>query len=511
MDLSLLDGVDIEAFLDSATPEEIEAVHDYMEAIEAYKKYNKIEFYQPQVWQSGVINKGRDTAIRGLIAANRIGKSDVGTYELAIHLTGRYPEGWDGYRFNGPIDTLALGVDLNTISKPDQLQEKLLGKLDDRGTGFIPKDTIVEIKNKVGMGSGVAESVRVTHYDAEGNPDGVSRLLFGSYSQGQDVLMGLALQFVLIDEMPTDDAILPQCIKRTWSFRGDARVLCTFTPERGISRTVSSFWDEKGTHHSGLLRATLWDADIYTQEEKEMMASSIPPWQKSFSIEGIPSAGTGAVFQGIVKQNLTSPDLSNIPSHWKRLAAADIGFQDDFVVQFGAECPDTGELWVYDEMTFQQTDAIIIANAVKARQAGYIPLLLPRDAKFERGLGTTFQKIFRDAGCLMTDELAANWLLQPDGKNIAVAPGIMHLRDLMVKTLFKITFKADLFLKEFDMYSYDNNGKFKDKYNHSIDTCRYLSQGISRFGVSEKEAKQGKANEVSRNEWHDYNEEFEGY
>ena len=511
MQIDLLDNIDIEAFLASASDDEIMAVHEYMEAVETYKKYNKSLFYKPQSWQSGVINKGKEIAIRGLIAANRIGKSDVGTYELGLHLTGRYPEDWAGYRFSGPIDSLALGVDLATISKPDQLQEKLLGKLDDRGTGFIPKDAIVEIKNKVGMGAGVVESVRIQHYDADGKPDGISRLLFGSYSQGQDVLMGLALQFVLIDEMPTDDTILPQCIKRTWSFRGDARVLCTFTPERGISRTVSAFWDEKGTHHDGLIRATLWDADIYTDSEKQMMANSIPPWQKSFSIEGIPSAGTGAVFQGIMKENLVSPDLTNIPKHWKRLAACDIGFQDDFVVQFGATDPDTGELWVYDEMTFQQTDAVIIANAVKAKQSGYIPLLMPQDAKFERGLGTTFQKIFRDAGCIVNHELAANWHLQADGKNKNIAPGIMHLRDLMVKTLFKVTYKADLFLKEFDMYSYDNNGKFKDKYNHSIDCCRYLSQGIGRFGVSEKENQQGKDTDVSSAEWQEFYDQHQGY
>lgn len=430
---------------------------------------------------------------------------------MAIHLTGRYPKDWVGYRFTTPIDAIALGVDLGTISKPDQIQEKLLGKVEDRGTGFIPKDSIVEIKNKVGMGSGVAETVRVQHYDAEGKPDGISRLLFGSYSQGQDVLMGLALQFVLIDECPTDDTILPQSIKRTWGFKGDARVLCTFTPEKGINRTVSSFWDEKGEYHNGLVKATLWDSDIYTHEQKVSMSNSIPPWQKSFSIEGIPSAGTGAVFQGIMKENLVSPDLSNIPSKWKRMAACDIGFQDDFVVQFGAEDPDTGELWVYDEMTFKQTDAVLIANAVKAKQQGYIPLMMPQDAKFERGLGTTFQKIFREAGCLVNQELAANWRLQTDGKNKSIAPGVMYLRDLMQKALFKITHRAELFLKEFDMYSYDNNGKFKDKWNHSIDCSRYLSQGIHMYGISEEQARKGKATDVSRSEWNDFREEFEGY
>lgn len=71
MDITLLDEVDIEAFIASATDEEIEAVHDYMASVDNYKKYNKAEFYNLQEWQSGVITRGKNIAIRGLIAANR--------------------------------------------------------------------------------------------------------------------------------------------------------------------------------------------------------------------------------------------------------------------------------------------------------------------------------------------------------------------------------------------------------------------------------------------------------
>lgn len=162
-----------------------------------------------------------------------IGKSYFGTYELATHLTGRYPENWKGYKFKKPIASLALGVDMQSIAKPDAIQELLLGKPLDRGTGFIPKSDILDIQTAIGQGKGVAGKVMVQHYDSEGNPDGVSQLQFGSYSQGQDTIMGQALQFVLIDECPKDKTILPQCVKRTWSFEGDARVLCTFTPEAG--------------------------------------------------------------------------------------------------------------------------------------------------------------------------------------------------------------------------------------------------------------------------------------
>lgn len=280
----------------------------------------------------------------------------------------------------------------------------------------------------------------------------------------------------------------------------------------GLTETASAFWDTKGLYHSGLINISLYDLhDLYTKQELTTIISKIPPWQAEFRIYGRPSAGAGAVFAGILKSSFTYPEMPNPPAHWKRLAACDIGFQDDFVVMFGAEDPGTGEIWVYDEMTFQKTDAIIIANAVKAKQQGYIPLMMPQDAKFERGLGTTFQKIFKDAGCIVCQDLAANWRLQVDGKNKSIAPGIMFIRDIMQKGLFKMTAGASLFFKEFELYSYGDDGRFKDKHNHAVDTCRYLTQSLGKYGISADEAKQGKANEVSRNEWHDYNEEFEGY
>src|SRR6267154_2348992 len=51
---------------------------------------------------------GVDHRERLMLAANRIGKTEgVGGYELALHLTGWYPDWWTGRRFDKAISAWA--------------------------------------------------------------------------------------------------------------------------------------------------------------------------------------------------------------------------------------------------------------------------------------------------------------------------------------------------------------------------------------------------------------------
>ena len=59
------------------------------------------------------------------MAANRFGKTECGAAELAMHLTGRYPNWWRGKRFNKPVRAWAAGV--TNESTRDVVQAKLVG------------------------------------------------------------------------------------------------------------------------------------------------------------------------------------------------------------------------------------------------------------------------------------------------------------------------------------------------------------------------------------------------
>ena len=77
------------------------------------------------------------------MAGNQLGKTLAGAAEMAIHLTGRYPDWWTGRRFGTGIMALA-GSESAELTR-DGVQRLLLGPPADEsewGTGYIPGDLI---------------------------------------------------------------------------------------------------------------------------------------------------------------------------------------------------------------------------------------------------------------------------------------------------------------------------------------------------------------------------------
>lgn len=113
---------------------------------------------------------------RCALAANRVGKTEgMGGYEMAVHLTGRYPAWWEGRRFDRPIRAWAAGKLKETTR--DIIQTKLFGPvvfIDGRrafeGTGLIPGDDIGAVTWRQGVPN-LADTIMVRHWK-NGVPDG---------------------------------------------------------------------------------------------------------------------------------------------------------------------------------------------------------------------------------------------------------------------------------------------------------------------------------------------------
>lgn len=82
------------------------------------------------------------------MAANRIGKTQAGSFEMASHLT-LYPGWWSGKRFPGPGRAWACCTTSQTTC--DIVQVNLLGPEGARSDGMLPPDTIERITFKPGM------------------------------------------------------------------------------------------------------------------------------------------------------------------------------------------------------------------------------------------------------------------------------------------------------------------------------------------------------------------------
>ena len=109
---------------------------------------NRLITYEPYEYQKRFHDAkdmgGRLARQRLLMAANKTGKTFCGATELALHLTGRYPQWWTGAKFTRPITAWAAGN--TTANTRDIVQAELLGEPGDEsefGKGAIPKELIV--------------------------------------------------------------------------------------------------------------------------------------------------------------------------------------------------------------------------------------------------------------------------------------------------------------------------------------------------------------------------------
>jgi phage terminase large subunit-like protein len=178
---------------------------------------------------------------RCFMAGNRMGKSEAGAYEATLHLTGRYPDWWEGRRFTDPVAGWVAGDTNQTVR--DILQAKLLGKLlpdgdarpDDiigLGTGMIPGESIRATKKRSG-GADAIEMAWIRHISG-----GTSLLGFKSYEQGRKAFQGTSQDFIWLDEeCPIE--IYTECLLRTLTT--DGLVWLTFTPLMGLTELVLEF------------------------------------------------------------------------------------------------------------------------------------------------------------------------------------------------------------------------------------------------------------------------------
>jgi hypothetical protein len=87
---------------------DVEKALEIAKELKKRERYEKISFYDPYPYQQKFHATGFENNQRLLMAANRIGKSYCGAAEMAYHLTGLYPDWWEGKRFNRAITAWAI-------------------------------------------------------------------------------------------------------------------------------------------------------------------------------------------------------------------------------------------------------------------------------------------------------------------------------------------------------------------------------------------------------------------
>jgi phage terminase large subunit-like protein len=201
-----------------------------------------------------------------------------------MHATGRYPDWWQGRRFDRPVIGWACGVTGEVVR--DTVQRVLVGRSGSEGTGSIPKDALGEIVSARGIPD-LLDTIKIKHVSG-----GQSVIGLKSYLSGREKFQGETLDFVWFDEEPPAD-IYTEGLTRTNV--GAGPVWMTFTPLLGMSEVVRRFLQEKSPDRH-VTSMTIDDVDHYSDEERKRIIASYPPHEVEARTKGIPVLGSGRIF-----------------------------------------------------------------------------------------------------------------------------------------------------------------------------------------------------------------------
>jgi phage terminase large subunit-like protein len=278
-------------------------------ALKRLKETNKLTSWKPYPKQLDWLYDHHKTKV--LLGGNQIGKTSTASYEVALHLTGKYPNDWKGIRFDHPIEIWVAGVTAARVR--DTLQEKLFGPIGQTGTGFIPLDCID--KSLIIMKPGIPHAMdRAQIKHASG---GLASIQFFSYKQGMEDFMGSTVTMILFDEEPPAD-IYGECRMRLMVRGG--YMFFTFTPLQGVTELYDGLIQDENAFKTWIAVDEVPHID---QENLERSFLGMSEYDIKARKYGIATVGTGKVFQ-FEETEYVCEDFE-IPRHWRKISGLDVG------------------------------------------------------------------------------------------------------------------------------------------------------------------------------------------
>lgn len=445
-----------------------------LQELKGRQKYWQIQDYKPYGWQEQFIRASKDCSQLLAMTGNRCGKTYTGAYIMAVHLTGLYPDWWEGKRYDRPIEAWAAGISTDTTR--DILQSELLGSWKNPeayGTGMIPKELIVNTVRREGK-PGCIQAVLVKHISG-----GTSALTFKSYEMDQDKFMGTAIDMIWLDEECPKD-VYTQCVTRTATTGGI--VYLTFTPEHGLTELVKDFMYE--IKDGQFMVTASWDDAPHLDDKiKDQLMSVYSPAERKMRVSGQPSIGTGVVFPITEDKIVVEPFA--IPDHWFRVLGIDLGFDHPNATAAIAWDGEADKYYLYDERSERGETLGMHADAIRSMGGTKIPVVVPHDA-FKHD-GATSGRKFVD---MLDQDYGLNIVMQPfsnppdiNGKHggNSVEYGVNWLLTRMDQGSFKVFSTCTKFLQEMKLY-HRKDGKIIDRNDDMISATRYGAIMMSRFG-----------------------------
>lgn len=404
------------------------------------RKWERFRFFEPYPTQMEFIAASADHYELMLSGGNGVGKTELGAFIMACHLTGEYPEWWPGRRWQQPIEAWACGSAGGQMI--DTVQLKLFGRMGELyGSGMIPKRSLVGNPVMSRHATGLISSAQVRHKSG-----GLSRITQMAYSQ--DVLdwQGPRNDLNWYDEEPP--------LKH--HSEGQARLTgrnglsyLTFTPMAGPTDVVRRFTDDDSADRARFELSVDEVAHI-PQDEKSRLLRSYKSYERDARYHGKIMLGEGAIFTTPEDDLLIDLPLSEVPVEWAKGWGLDFGGAGPVAHPFGAV------LMAHD----RDADAYYVLAAVRMREAmplqhcdamrriaPGVPVFWPHDGHIVGDTGEEKSGLYRGHGLRMFQTHATN----PDGSKATWA-GIHVMDELMHARQFKVRRELREWREEYRMY-----------------------------------------------------------
>lgn len=453
--------------LEGRSEDELRSIADALGVLAEKKKYNYLDFVFPA---TGTLRRdlypkhlkffqaGEFGAERAFIAANRVGKTFAGLYEMILHCTGRYPEWWPGKRFTKPVECWLVGETGETIR--DTMQQLLVGQ-GEMWTGLIPKACVA--RDPLGM-AGISNGFG--QYFIKHSTGGVSRIVTKSYNSGIEAFKGAAIHVVMLDEQcPLN--IYTECQMRTVTTSGI--VYLTFTPDNGATDTVLYFMEDPSRFK---VKVGWKDVPHIPKDVQESLIKKIPPHLIPCKTEGEIYLGTGAVYP--ISESQITEEPFKIPSSWPRCFAFDPGWNK--TAALWAAYDTESDVWhLYSEYYAGHAEAAIHAKAIRARGRWIPGIADPYTEYGSKGKdGISFLPTYEEEGLQL---MMAN--------NKDKDAGIFDVYELFSTGRLKVANTLKNFLHEYKLYRRDDNGRIVKKNDHLMDCLRYLIKHGREVAIKE--------------------------
>jgi phage terminase large subunit-like protein len=381
-----LAGLNLAALSD----EEKRELYELLKLKDTREKRNRLAAYAPYAKQRDFHTASANYRERLFMAANQSGKTWAGAFEMAMHLTGRYPDWWTGRRFNYAIRAMCGSESAELTRKG--VQRLLIGPpelRDEWGTGAIPHEALRDTSMKQGVPDAISSAV-VRHVCGED-----SVLQFNSYDQGRGKWQADTVDLVWMDEEPPQ-AIYSEALTRTNATSGSVYV--TFTPLLGMSDVVKRYLLDRPTGTT-VINMTIDDVEHYTKEQREAIVASYPEHEREARTKGIPILGSGRVFP--IAESAISINPFPIPAHWPRIVGLDFGIDHPTAAVWLAWDRDADALYVTDCYRVKDSSIAIHAASIRAR-GDWIPVAWPHDGlQRDKGSGEQLADQYRAQGLNM--------------------------------------------------------------------------------------------------------------